>query len=205
MLIILMTWQSIGWANDEYFLYQAQGSRCGKKNDYIVKEAFQNYNQWKTARDSGYKAPKNTFRTAGQQFEYLYKNGCDDGLVLYRYGNMMRHNNQCKEAISMLLKSIDDLKTHYSSYVSWAYYSLGMCSTTMKRYDDSIEYYKQSIQHDPNDVDSRINLAHRLYWKGTFDESLKQCNYVLEHLSGITSSYGKKQCKEIIDRIESSQ
>jgi len=137
MLILFLIWQSIGWANDEYSLYQDQGSRCGEKNNYIVKEAFQNYNQWKTARDNGYKAPPNTFRTAGQQFEYLYKNGCDDGLVLYRYRNMMRHNNKCNESISVLLESIKDLKTNYPSYVSWAYYSLGMCSTIMKRYDDN--------------------------------------------------------------------
>ncbi|MBU8910650.1 MAG: hypothetical protein KOO65_05220 [Desulfobacterales bacterium] len=205
ILIFLVTWQSISWANDEYSLYQNQGSRCGEKNDYIVKEAFQNYNKWKTARDNGYQAPKNTFRTAGQQFEYLYKNGCDDGLILYRYGNMMRHNNKCNESILILLESIKDLKINYPSYVSWAYYSLGMCSTTIKKYDDSIKYYKQSIQYNPDDVDSRINLAHRLYWKGALDESLKQCNYVLHHLSGITSSYGKKKCKEIIDMIESSR
>ena len=120
-------------------------------------------------------------------------------------GNMMRHNNKCDKSVSVLLESIKDLKANYPSFVSWAYYSLGMCSTTMKRYDDSIEYYKQAIQHDPKDVDSRINLAHRLYKKGASDESLKQCDYVLKHLSGITSSYEKKKCKEIIDMIKSSQ
>ena len=117
----------------------------------------------------------------------------------------MRHNKKCNKSISVLLESIKDLKANYPSYVSWAYYSLGMCSTAMKRYDDSIEYYKQAIQHDPKDIDSRINLAHRLYRKGALDEALKQCNYVLDHLSGITSSYGKKKCKEIIDMIKSSQ
>ena len=205
MLLFLLTWQSIGWANDEYSLYQNQGSRCGEKNDYIVKEAFQNYDQWKTARDNGYKAPPNTFRTAGQQFEYLYKNDCDDGLILYRYGNMMRHNNKCNKSISILVESIKDLKTNYPSYISSAYYVLGMCSTSMEKYDDSIGYYKKAIQYNSDDVDSHINLAHRLYYKGSIDESLKQCNYVLHNLSESTSQHGKKICKNIIDMIESSK
>lgn len=205
MVIIFLTWQSTAWANDEYSLYQNQGSRCGEKNDYIVKEALQNYDQWKTARENGYKAPPKTFRTAGQQFEYLYKNDCDDGLVLYRYGNMMRHNKKCIKSISILLESIKDLKTNYPSYISTAYYALGMCSTTMEKYDDSIKYYRKAIQYNPDDVNSHINLAHRLYYKGSVEESLEQCNYVLHNLSELTSQYGKNICKGIIDKIKSSK
>lgn len=205
MIIIFLTWQSIAWANSEYSLYQSQGSRCGEKNDYIVKEALRNYEQWKTARENGYKAPPKTFRTAGQQFEYLYKNGCDDGLVLYRYGNMMRHNKKCNISISILLESIKDLKINYPSYMSSAYYVLGMCSTTMEKYDDSIEYYRKAIQYNPDEVDSHINLAHRLYYKGSINEALEKCNYVLHNLSELTSQYGKNRCKGIIDKIKLSK
>jgi len=203
IIIALFTWCNLGWANNEYALYQEQGSRCGETNDYIVKEALENYDQWKKARDNGYQAPPNTFRTAGQQFEYLQKNGCRDGLILYRFGNILRHNHKYDRAISILLTSIDDLKVNYPSYVSWAYYSLGMCSTSIKQFDNAIKYYRQAINHDPNDIDSHINLAHRLYYKEDFTEALEQCNYILKNFSGSISSYGKNICKDIIRKIES--
>jgi len=192
-------------ANNEYALYKNQGSRCTSTEQGIVLQAFNNYNQWKNARDTGRKSPKGLFKTIGQQFSYIYNNGCNDGLIIYRYGNLLRHNKMCNKAIPLIKESLDDLKNNYPSYLSTAYYVLGFCTANLERYADSIKFYEKSIQFDPNNVDSNINLAYRYYWGGQKNNAQKRCHYVLNTLSTKTSQNGKNKCIKLIEMIKTDK
>ena len=163
--------------------------------------AFKKYHAWKQARDHGRKAPKGAFRDAGQAFEYLVRSGCTDGLVLYRYGNLLRHDRRCDEAIRIIRQSLFDLSENYPSYLATAYHVLGYCSTKSEHYDDAIKYYRLAIQHDPDDVDSRINLATRLYWNKQYDPASEAANYVLQARTPKVSRWGLGQCHNLLGWI----
>ena len=193
-LLVILTC-STGQANDEYDLYLKAGARCkGTHAVQAAKVAFEKYAQWKEARDKGGDPPPGAFQDAGQAFGYLVKNGCKDGLILYRYGNMLRHHHECEKAIANIKRSIEDVEKHYPTYMNFVYFAMAYCSTNLRRYEDAIRYYKQAIEYDPRDVNSRINLCRRYYWNGQRREAYEAAKYVLEKLGDQTSPYGKGIC-----------
>ncbi|GEM_PF-2417993 len=200
-VLVVCTWTFCHGAG-EFELYTSAGARCSAEHgQQAAKVAFEKYQVWKRARDQGRKAPPGAFRDAGQAFDYLVRSGCKDGLVLYRYGNLLRHKRQYDKAIKVIEQSLPDLSENYSSHLSSAYYVLGYCSTKTEHYDDAIKYYRLSIQHDPEEVDSRINLATRLYWKGRHDQAAEAANYVLQSKTLKVSRWGLGQCHNLLGWI----
>lgn len=195
-LIVMILLCSGVQARGEYDLYLKAGARCkGPHAEQAARVAFEKYAQWKEAYDQRLKSPPGgAFQDAAQAFEYLVKNGCNDGLILYRFGNILRHNNKCEEAIKYIKMGIDDLQEHYPNYMNPAYFALAYCSTNLGKYDDSIRYYNEAIKHDPNDVNSRINLCRRYYWDGQKEKAYDAATYVLEKMKDQTSPFGKGIC-----------
>jgi tetratricopeptide (TPR) repeat protein len=193
--IALLLFCSGDHARGEYDLYLKAGARCkGAHAKRAARVAFEKYANWKEAYDEGLDPPPRAFQDAGQAFQYLVKNGCKDGLILYRYGNLLRHNKKCKKAIEYITMGIDDLRENYPGYMNPAYYAMAYCSTNLGNYDDSIRYYNEAIKHDPNDVNSRINLCRRYYWAGQKEKAYEAATYVLEKMKDQTSSFGKGIC-----------
>ncbi|MEC2076858.1 hypothetical protein [Metabacillus fastidiosus] len=64
----------------------------------------------------------------------------------------------------------------------------------LSRYEDAVESFKQNLSINPNDLDSRISLAHVLHYMKYINESAAQCEKILAVRPGdadILSLYGK--------------
>ena len=183
------------WATDEYELYRKAGSRCGPELEQAVRTGFTRWAQWTRKRSD-----KSAYRDAGMTFEYLYKSGCEDGLVLYRYGNLLRLKGRCDLAIPVIEQALPDLDAHYpTDRNALAHYVLGVCSSEEGDFDAAITHYRRAIELDPDDVNSLLNLANRYIEAGKPD--LARALIERAERSKNLSEYGKQVVKQLRARL----
>ena len=180
---------------DEYALYRQAGARCGPALDEPVRVGFERWAAWSNSKEKG------AFRDAGMTFEHLYKSGCRDGLVVYRYGNLMRLKDRCEQAIAMIGSSLPDLEAQYGDReLNYAHAGIAQCSTSLGRHDDAIRHYRMALEHDANDVNSMLNLATRYYWK-------KDCGNATAMIARAEAnrnlnSYGRKVADDLRTKLK---
>ncbi|HBI40747.1 MAG TPA: DNA primase, partial [Tenacibaculum sp.] len=75
----------------------------------------------------------------------------------YNYGNSLYQNKNYKEAVSqyeLTAKSSDDKFTKAE-----AFHNIGNAMMEQKQYEKAVESYKNSLRNNPNDDETRYNLA----------------------------------------------
>lgn len=181
------------WAADEYELYREAGSRCGPELERAARTGFTRWAQWK-GRD------KSAYQDARQAFDRLYESGCEDGLVEYRYGNLLRWSGRCDLAIPVIERALPDLEANYpADRNALAHYVLGLCSTEEGDFDAAIRHYRRAIELDPDDVNSMLNLANRYIEAGKPDLARELLDHA-EHSRNL-GQYGKRVVKQLRSRL----
>ena len=192
-LVLALVACPTSWATDEYELYREAGSRCGAELEQTARTGFTRWAQWK-GRD------KSAYQDARRAFDRLYKSGCEDGLVEYRYGNLLRWNGRCDLAILVIERALPDLEANYpADRNALAHYVLGLCSTEEGELDAAIAHYRRAIELDPDDVDSMLNLANRYIEAGKPDLAREMLDRA--ERSRKLSKYGKQVVKRLRSRL----
>ena len=155
-------------ASQEFLIYLRSPSMCkGEEAERAAQIAIGRWHEWKFATDRSQEPPAKAFADAGQAFAHLYNElRCRDGLMMYRYGNLLRLNESFESAIRIMEASIPGIREHYPGGEKTVESSLGQACVSAGRHDDAIAHYRRVLQLDPQDAGNRFNLANQLFHKG---------------------------------------
>ena len=191
-------------ASREFISYLRSPTVCkGGEQEQAAQVAIGRWHEWKYATDYGQEPPGKAFGDAGQAFAYLYNElQCRDGLMMYRYGNMLRHNESYESAISVMEASLPGIREHYPGVEKTVESSLGQACVAAGRHDDAIEHYRRVLQLDPQDAGNRLNLANQLFHQGDTAGAREQAEKALELP---LSEYGQTVAVDLIKKTMTEQ
>lgn len=185
-------------ARDEINAYLKSSSKCKVKHGtQALKVGINSYHDWSRARALKLPKPKNAWRDSYQAFKFLYKSGCKDGLVIYRYANMLRLTKKHKKALKIMETAIEDTKINYPQYLTRLYIWTADSAESDGNYPIAIKYYRLVLKADSNNPSMQLNFANTLSKAGLFDESEELIKLALK--IGV-SSYGEKFASKIRNR-----
>ena len=122
------------------------------------------------------------------------------------------------EGLDLLVKNIDTKTTHYSSDQILAYYNKHKKTDTIMRRVDSMIYYSEIIVYEEKPIYQMVFLAkndrrHMLHnyieifklliiviYQKKMENTLKQNEFLLNFVSNLSSSYTKKELREMSKR-----
>lgn len=184
----------------EWTAYLKSPTKCkGAYADDAMKVALSSFNEWRQAYNSHKTPPANAFRDAGQSLKYLYSDlQCRDGLVAYRYGNILRLNNKPADGIRVMKSALQDIQKYYPGHLRFTLSSLGQASVTLGLAEDAITYYKAVLQVAPSDSNSRLNLANQLFYQKRYLEAREEIAMAQKY--GL-SDYGKEVAQKLLNKM----
>lgn len=188
--------------DQERAMYERSPTRCVEKTKQSAAEhGLRRYHDWKQAVDSGITPPEGAFGEAGQAFEYLYKQvGCRDALMVYRYGNLLRHNKDYDTAIELMQSSLDGVREHYPSLEATVEGALGRACVAAGLRHDAIEHYRRVLMLDPDDAGVHLNLANQLYHDGQLQLARR---YTERAIALPLSDYGRSVADDLLAKTGS--
>ncbi|MCK5214833.1 MAG: tetratricopeptide repeat protein [Candidatus Omnitrophica bacterium] len=157
---------------DEVDVYLKEGQVNENWDDYVIK---------------GFKAYANSdFDNARLNLQKAYDAGCRDGFVLFRLTISYAVQDMCQQAIKYGKEAIPYYREQYPKKFkdSSLFQVIGDCSNG----NEAIEYYRQGLENNPNDVSARLNRAHELVQLNRIDAAQKEFLAIIE--GGRVSSYG---------------
>lgn len=112
------------------------------------------------------------FNLAEAQYRKALNYEPDNEKAKYNLANALQKQNKLDEAAKLL----DDLteSTKDESLKSASYYNQGVAYSKMKKLDESIEAYKQSLRLKPDDQEARENLEKALLQKKNQNKNTPQ-------------------------------
>lgn len=112
------------------------------------------------------------FNLAEAQYRKALHYEPDNEKAKYNLANALQKQNKLDEAAKLL----DDLteSTKDESLKSASYYNQGVAYSKMKKLDESIEAYKQSLRLKPDDQEARENLEKALLQKKNQNKNTPQ-------------------------------
>ncbi len=176
-------------ASQEIKAYMNSPTKCSVKHgDKAAKVAFERYHDWSRADALRIKPPKNAFRDAGQAFEYLYKSGCKDALIIYRFANILRLKKRYSESLDMMKSGLLGMQQNYPQYLTRQYVFMADAAEKMGDFKQAVNYYEKALKEKNNDSSFHINYANALSRAGMFKQSEEHIKKAL--VLGV-SQYGK--------------
>lgn len=188
-------------ASTEYLAYLRSPSRCkGGEADHAAQAGIGRWHEWKYAIDHGQEPPAKAFADAGLAFAHLYNElRCRDGLMVYRYGNLLRLNESYESGIRILESSLERIRANYPGLEKTVESTLGQACVAAGRHDDAIKHYRRVLELDLHDGGARLDLANQLFHQGDKAGAREQAEKALEEP---LSEHGQQIAVELIKKTQ---
>jgi len=156
--------------------YSAEATQC-----------FERYYIFRNMHASGKRGPNlaAAMDKAKQCLKQLVNHNEHHPLVLYKYANVLRHDNQCNKALGIFKQAEGQLRATYPTHDHTKNLNavIANCSLGTAGVEEGIARYRAAVSADPQDVNARLNLANRLMRDDQYEAAWSELSIVEKGLN----------------------